>query len=145
MIFTLIIQSAQIASGSSRTYRQTQTRQESVTLWNNSTESSVTYFAGETESISEIEQHGELGQQTSSGIIKENSDESVPDNVEESAISSSVKEYLNKFQSTQSIKKDMLSEKMKNLDKIRQESINYLLNILFNKGRRVNSDRKSVV
>ena len=125
MIFTLIIQSAQIASGSSRTYRQTQTRQESVTLWNNSTESSVTYFAGETESISEIEQHGELGQQTSSGIIKENSDESVPDNVEESAISSSVKEYLNKFQSTQSIKKDMLSEKMKNLDKIRQESINW--------------------
>ena len=141
----MIIQSAQIASGSSRTYRQTQTRQESVTLWNNSTESSVTYFAGETESISEIEQHGELGQQTSSGIIKENSDESVPDNVEESAISSSVKEYLNKFQSTQSIKKDMLSEKMKNLDKIRQESINYLLNILFNKGRRVNSAKSSSV
>ena len=133
----MIIQSAQIASGSLRTYRQTQTKQESVTLWNNSTESSVTYFARDTESVSEIEQHGELTQETASGIIQKGQDETSSENAKKSIISSSMREYLDKFQSTQSIKKDMLSEKMKNLDKIRRESINYLLRILFDKNSRV--------
>ena len=137
----MIIQSAQIASGSLRTYRQSQTRQESVTLWNNSTESSVTYFARDTESISEIEQHGELNQESTSGIVAKGQDENTEGTTEESVISSSMREYLNKFQSTQSIKNDMLSEKMKNLDKIRRESINYLLRILFDKDSRVRSSK----
>ena len=95
MIFTLIIQSAQIASGSLRTYRQSQTRQESVTLWNNSTESSVTYFARDTESISEMEQHGELNQESASGIVAKGQVENTEGTAEESVISASMREYLN--------------------------------------------------
>lgn len=139
----MIIQSAQIASGSSRTYRQTKVRQESVTLWNNSTESSSTYYARETESVAEMERHGELAQQTPSGIIENISEENPAESPEESEISASMKQYLNRFQSTQSIKNNLLSEKMRNLDKIRRESINYLLNILFNKDSRVSSAKSS--
>lgn len=127
----MIIQSAQIASGSSRTYRQSQTKQESLSLWNNSTGASVSFFNSNTESIYVEEQQGEIN--------RKNSD----NGTEETALSSAMNDFVRKFQSTHSIKNDMLEEKVRNLDKIRRESVDYLIRILFDKDSRINPNRES--
>lgn len=115
----MIIQSDSISLNSHRIYEETTIRNSSLSIWNNRT--------GETASsnVSEVDRYTE-----NSNFGDENESESTNS---ENESTGSMRDLMEQFRSTQSIQGSIIKDRIKTMDEIKQQSIDYLFYLLFGK------------
>ena len=119
----MIIQNSSINTQSSRYYRLAQVNYEKLTVWDNSSSTITSSLAQNTQVTEEME-----------GInpnqLVENSKKDVENETESSSLEDEFQTMLKHYQSTHKTMNTSLEEKVKTIQKIQRETLNYLLRIL---------------
>uniref|UniRef100_UPI00405656C3 hypothetical protein n=1 Tax=Agathobacter sp. TaxID=2021311 RepID=UPI00405656C3 len=138
----MIIQNSNLTSGASRQYRSSATQQTRYTVWNNNTRTTANVMNRTSNHIAEntVSKNGELidesqlmddtsvsYEQGSLPVSETNEQE------EESIIRNELNTFMEQFQSKRSVRIRPLEERIEEIRKMQQESIHYLLELLFGK------------
>lgn len=115
----MIIQSDSISLNSHRSYEETTIRNYSLSVWDNRTGETVRNNVSEVNRYTENDDFSEEGQSESTSSEKENT--------------GSMRDLMEQFRSTQSIQGSIIKDRIKTIDEIKQQSIDYLLYLLFGK------------
>ena len=115
----MIIQSDSISLSSRRSYEETTIRTSSLSVWDNRT------GATSDTKVSEVNKYTESG----SSSEKESSEST--DSTNENT--GSMRDLMEQFRSTQSVHGSIVKERLKTMDEIQQQSVDYLLYLLFGK------------
>lgn len=134
----LIIQSGTVRMGSGRTYRQSKTNYTTLSLWNNATGSQA--FMSFSDSKKLAHDRRDIGnllsgasQAYSNALEEQQSNKGTDPTVSQDTAdrADSMNRLFHHFQSIQNTGKSGLDDKVKQMEKIRQDTLNYLLYILF--------------
>ena len=115
----MIIQSDSISLSSRRSYEETTIRNSSLSVWDNRTGATA-----ET-TVSEVDKY------TENGSFSEEEHSESTDSANENT--GSMRDLMEQFRSTQSIQGSIVKERLKTIDEIKQQTIDYLLYILLGK------------
>lgn len=115
----MIIQSDSISLNSRRSYEETTIRNYSLSVWDNRTGATAETNVSEVDKYSENNDFTEEEQSESTNSQKEST--------------GSMRDLMEQFRSTQSIHGSIIKDRLKTMDEIQQQSIDYLLYLLFGK------------
>lgn len=135
----MIIQSSNVRSGSSRTYRQTKANYSSLSLWNNTARTQSQTLLSNKQDLEEnrknITSFIADARQAYDKELEEKATDTNANATDSSDGVSNRADSMNRlyqhFQSIQNVHKNGLDEKVKQIKQIQEETLNYLLSILF--------------
>lgn len=133
----MIIQSSNVRSGSSRTYRQAKANYSSLSLWNNAARTQSQTILSNKQDLEENRKNitsfiADARQTYDKELEEKATDTNVPDSSDGvSNRADSMNRLYQHFQSIQNVHKNGLDEKVKQIKQIQEETLNYLLSILF--------------
>lgn len=135
----MIIQSSNVRSGSSRTYRQAKSNYSSLSLWNNTARTQSQTLLSNKQDLEEnrknITSFIADARQAYDKELEEKATDTNANATDSSDGVSNRADSMNRlyqhFQSIQNVHKNGLDEKVKQIKQIQEETLNYLLSILF--------------